>query len=266
MLRSRWTLLVPVIGLACCLPLVLGGGSDGANPAEAAPELDDGATGAEGSRLDDLLLDGAGVPSLAEGDAFLGDWLDPDLQEPEDVQLSALRADPGPWCGRRVRFHFQFAGPRASWEPFLSRFGPEQFVAVSAWGDDESPWEPEVYANPIGSLFARRGEQVEASLALARKHQRFLAVGVVRDVFVDEPWIELQSIERTVQHVPEGTLLHVQKARGFQRLEQWDLALDQLQRAMSAPLPAHALAGLQALEAEVERLQGEQDARRSALR
>ena len=183
-------------------------------------------------------------------------WVDPATLPIADVELSELRGDPGPWLGRRVRFHLQYVGARPTWEAFLTRFGPADFVAFEAWADREYPWEPSVYANPTGTLFARRGSVVEATLALARKHQRFEAVGVVRDAFLDEPWIELQTLRRRPEHIPEGTILHVQQASEFEALEQWELALDQLHRARSAPLPLHAA---DALEARIERIEEERE-------
>ena len=194
------------------------------------------------------------------------DWVDPAELEPVDAELTDLRADPGPWFGRRVRFHFQFSGPRREWQPFLTRFGPADFVAFEAWGDREYPWDVEVFENPLSTLFARRGSVVEASLALARKHQRFEAVGVVRDVFLDEPWIEVQSMRRTPEHVPEGTILHVQRAREFEALEQWSLALDQLQRALSAPLPQQAVEAIESMSLGVEEQRAEFRAYRNLTR
>ncbi len=192
--------------------------------------------------------------------------IDPATLAPEEVELTDLRAEPGPWFGRRVRFTFQFSKARAEWEPFFTRFGPADFVAFEAWGDREYPWDEEVYDHPAGTFFARRGSVVEASLALARPHQRFEAVGVVRDVFLNEPWIEVQSMRRQLEHIPEGTLLHVQQARSFLDVEQWDLALDQLQRAMSAPLPNHAMEALDELVESVIEEQGDVDLRRIRTR
>jgi len=227
----------------------------------AAEDLMEGAD-VDPFRAEDL--DFAGIP---EGGFPLDpDWVDPATLPPEDVELTELRDDPGPWFGRRVRFHLQYAGARAEWEPFLTRFGPADFVAFDAWGDREYPWDADVFENPAGTMFARRGSVVEASLALARQHQRFLAVGIVRDVFLGEPWIEVQSIVRQPEHVPEGTLLHVQQARGFRELEQWDMALDQLRRAMAAPLPAHATAALEELVVEVEEARAEVERSRRARR
>jgi len=73
------------------------------------------------------------------------------------------------------------------------------------------------------------------------------------------PWIEVVSARRTREYVPEGTVLHAAQAEEFLEREAWPLALDQLDRALAAPLPAHARVRLEAVKADLARLEAEAD-------
>ena len=67
----------------------------------------------------------------------------------------------------------------------------------------------------------------------------------MREIFLNDPWIEVESLRPLEQHVGEGTILHVERGRAFMRDRLWTLALQQFERAGAAPLPAHARAELE---------------------
>ena len=160
--------------------------------------------------------------------------------EPPEVRLSEVRANPVSWIGQRVRFVLQLEGLKETWNPFLTRFGAGDWVAVSGWSDERFTWDPEVHADPLRRLFLRRGSAVHALAAQARPYERLEIEATVREVFLDDPWLEVHALAVLSAHVPEGTILHVSRARDFMLRGQWDLALQQYDRAMAAPLPAHA--------------------------
>jgi len=164
---------------------------------------------------------------------------------PADTQLSTLRADPLAWIGRRVRFVLQLQAPIEEWNPCLTRFGTEGWVAFGAWSDERFTWDPGVHADPFRRLFARRGSGPARVLAEAHPYQRFEVVGSVREIFLDDPWIEVESLRTLEELVGEGTILHVERGRAFMRDHLWALALQQFERAGAAPLPAHARAELE---------------------
>lgn len=178
----------------------------------------------------------------------------------ERATLAALRADPLPWIGRRVSFRLQVDAPSASWIPYFSRFGPADWTALSAWPDEAFTWEPAVYADPAPHLFVRRGTAAAELAQRAERSQRFEAVGVVREIFLGEPWIELEVLRPLPGAVNEGTILHVERALAFLAEGSCTLAEGQLQRALDAPLPDHAVREIERLRAEVERVRLAQEA------
>jgi hypothetical protein len=209
-----------------------------------------------------LLLAGLAGASAADGasedvppGAAPGEPAEP-AAEPaaEEVELGTLRAAPTVWVGRRVRFVMQFQEVLDTWNPGMSRFGTRDWVALSAWEDERFTWDQSTFEDPLQRLFVRRDGALEVLARAARTYERFEAVGTVREVFLDEPWIELETMRPLFELVGEGTILHVGRAREFALEGRWDLAIEQFERARSAPLPAHAQAELERQIVECSRL------------
>jgi hypothetical protein len=160
------------------------------------------------------------------------------------VTLGELRSAPGRFLGEEVRFALQFRALVEDWNPYLSRFEPARWLALQAWPDELFTWERPVFEAPAGRLFLRRGGGFEPLARRARTFQRFEARARVRELFLGEPWIELLELVPLDGEVGEGTILHVTRARELAGQGQFALALDQYERARSAPLPPHALAAV----------------------
>jgi len=173
--------------------------------------------------------------------------------EPAAVSLTDLCEDPTGWLGRRVRFTVQFRALEERWNPGLTRFGAGDWLGFSGWPDERFPWEVGVFESPMTRLFARRDSAASVLLSTARPYERFELVATVREVFFDEPWIEVEAAQPLFELIGEGTILHVGRAFEFARQAQWELALEQFRRATAAPLPAHARRELDAKIAECTR-------------
>ncbi len=172
--------------------------------------------------------------------------------EVEAASLVDLRAVPAGWLGRHTRLTLHFRGTVETWNPYHTRFGPPDWIGFEGWADERLLWVPEIWDDPAPRLFARRGSKAARRLERARALDRFEAVVVVREVFLGEPWIEVLSLEPLDEHVPEGTVLHVCRARLLQDRGQWELALQQYARGKSGPLPEHVRAEIDRLIAECE--------------
>jgi hypothetical protein len=171
----------------------------------------------------------------------------------EEAELARVREDPLSWLGKRIHFVLQLESTQESWVPYLSRFGPRDWLGLRAWPDERFTWIPEVYADPLPHLFVRRGTRNEKVLAKADRYARFRARGVVREVFLGEPWIEIELLQALPTQVGEGTILHVERALGLMRSGSWELAREQLARARAAPLPEHARREIERLEGVIEK-------------
>jgi hypothetical protein len=203
------------------------------------------------------LLACSGLVLVATSSVRASDDLGPDsvVEEPPLVDLAELRRDPLPWNGREVRLVLQYQGLVPDWDPHLTRFGTTDWVAFSGWSDERFTWNAVVFEDSLPTMFVRRESELAEQLADFLPYERFEATAVVREIFLDRPWIEVTAIRPVTGLVGEGTILHVGRARNFMRKQQWDLALQQFERAKAAPLPAHALAELDRQIIECNRAQ-----------
>jgi hypothetical protein len=165
----------------------------------------------------------------------------------EPLPLGLVRASPDSFLGKELEFVATVQSLASSWNPYVTRFGPGDFRALSVWADEQTLWLPEDFDHPFGLVFTRRGEPVETVFAAARPYQRFRMHGRVRECFLGRAWIEVDSAERLEAEVGEGTVLHASRAVQLMAAEQWKLALEDLERALAGDLPANAKAALEEL-------------------
>jgi len=160
----------------------------------------------------------------------------------ETIAHEQLEHEPGSFVGRELRLVLQFHSLEESWNPFLTRFSPADYVAVRGWTDAQLPWLQGDFERRPVRVFSRRSElALDHFFRIARPHERIAVVGVVREVFAGQPWFEVTSAEILPRSIPEGSVLHVIRALDFEQKHAFRLALGELERASAAPLPKHAL-------------------------
>lgn len=163
-----------------------------------------------------------------------------DVVPPRLSTCSDLAAEAVEHVGEPVAVQLQFHSLVESWNPFLTRFGTGQFVALQAWTDEQLPWVREDYDNPAVRFYVRRGGELETFVRGLARHDRVRATCVVREIFAGRLWAEVVDAERLDESIPEGTVLHVLRALDLMERGAWELADSELDRALLAPVPAHA--------------------------
>ncbi len=164
------------------------------------------------------------------------------LEAPALVAWADLERAPGKTLGESCRVFVQFQSLEESWNPYLTRFGPQDFVALRGWADEQRPWLQADYENPGVRVFIPRGSAAETLLRLARPHERYEFVLAVREHCAGELWCEVLSARRLSKEIPEGSVLIVARALLLIEREVWELAVSELDRALAAPLPEVARA------------------------
>jgi hypothetical protein len=160
-----------------------------------------------------------------------------------------IESDASRLLGRRVRFVAQMRGPVERWNAYRSRFGPRTHAAFQGWADEQFLWLRDEYDAPRVRVFARQGTPEAARLAHAAKYTRFEIEGTVRELFLAEPWIEVESVELLLEHVTDGDLIHASRGIEFIEREVWTFALSELDQAAGGNLPLHAARELERLRA-----------------
>ncbi|MFT5050278.1 MAG: hypothetical protein ACI8QZ_001679 [Chlamydiales bacterium] len=176
--------------------------------------------------------------------------------EPElgTVAYELLAEQPGSYLGRELRLVMQFHSLEESWNPFLTRFSPTEFIAARGWTDAQLPWvRSEFERTPVRVFASRRADVLTRFFGLGQRHERIALTCVVREVFAGQPWIEVLAAEVLQESIPEGSVLHAIRALDFEQKRAFGLALGELERARAAPLPKHATLALAEIEERCRR-------------
>jgi len=163
------------------------------------------------------------------------------------VALAQVVAQPLDYLGGEVRFTLAVESQPQAWNPFLTRFGTEDYRAVVAWGDEQPLWERADFEAPASMLFARRGSACERLLEATPRYGRLEATAIVRQVHGGKPWIELVALATLQQAFTEGSLIHAARGVELMAAEHWRLAASSFERALASDLPERARAELERL-------------------
>jgi hypothetical protein len=193
---------------------------------------------------------GPATPVLPVTDVAAALSIDASRSAVVETELSAIVNRPWSWMAQPVHFEMVLEGADVPFQPWLSSFGPRDWAALSAWSDDADLWNAKVHATPFARLFIDRGAADLGALLHAHRYERFSCWGVVREVHLGQPWIEVVRAEPLLDDVPSGAVLHASRAVDLWGQGQRQLAVSELERAQLAPLPAAHASRLSGLEAQ----------------
>jgi len=154
-----------------------------------------------------------------------------------ESSLEELLADPQAALGRRVRLRFQLREECVRWNPFVTRFGEADYRAFDVWSDRQFLWEEQQWNAPLARLFVRRGSPPEQALSPARRLARFEAVVEARQLFLGQPWLEIESVRRIEDELGEGTLLLATRGREAADQARWAVAREAFEQALLGAMP-----------------------------
>jgi hypothetical protein len=165
-----------------------------------------------------------------------------------------LTDHPGRYTNKHVRIVLQFQARVPTWNPYLTRFGPRDFDAFQFWGDEQRLWILGEFQAPPVRLFARRESVAGSALLRAQSYARFELGIVVRDIFLDQPWSEVESVMPLAERISEGTLIHASRATELLESKSWKLAENELDQALIGSLPPDAKSELERLRDECRQM------------
>ncbi|MFN0245041.1 MAG: hypothetical protein ACKVWV_19325 [Planctomycetota bacterium] len=156
------------------------------------------------------------------------------------VTWEELRGRSTRYIGRPVRLEMQFHSQLATWNPFLTRFGPATFRAFRFWSDEQFLWDEGAHASPAARVFVRRGALIEEVLGNAAVFRRFELRVIVRETFGGEPWAEVIAVTPLAEHVTEAGLIHARRFVELCESGSTRLAETECERALAGSWPAKA--------------------------
>ncbi len=163
------------------------------------------------------VLAAAALAALAPAARPEGGWWD---SEPRHVPLEKLQADPVGWKDVPVILTLQFGQKYRSFNPFYTRFTPDQYLNFSAWSDGAELWDREQYRKVHPFFFVERNDGFARRLGETATRARFTCRAIVRDVFRGEPWIQVSEVRDEADAVGPEVVRAV--LRGHQAFDKGD--------------------------------------------
>jgi hypothetical protein len=159
---------------------------------------------------------------------------------PELVTWHDLSDHCGRYVNHRVRLVLQFQSRVASWNPYITRFGTRDYTAFQFWGDDQLLWNKDEFDAAPVRLFARKHFAADWALETAPTYARYEIQVIVREIFLDQPWAEIETVIPLAERVSEGTIIHAGRALELMQTKAWKLADNELEQAQVDSLPDRA--------------------------
>jgi hypothetical protein len=192
------------------------------------------------------------APGPGEPDRTSGPWARSARAavEPSARELSSLRRAPSHAVELPFRVTVTVHRVGAEWNAYLTRFVPESHLRLEVWSDDQFPWRSQDFAASAPYVFVPRGTPLEPTAAALAPYDRVVVEGFVRQVFAGEPWIELSAIEPADVSLTEATVFHAARAIDLASRGLEDLACNELDHALAAPMPQRHRDELERLRAD----------------
>jgi hypothetical protein len=136
-----------------------------------------------------------------------------DIEETQTVGLERVMRHPLAFKGLIVSFVVQFHELGSIDNPVYTRFERDWYQNFSAWPDSAELWKRQEYLRDFPYLFVSRMSEGATMIAHAKPYSRWLISGVVSEVFLDQPWIEVKGLQELDTRMNAGSLRHI--VQGF---------------------------------------------------
>ena len=137
-----------------------------------------------------------------------------DGEEQTLTTLNKIVKNPEAFRGLKATFVVQFHRLGNVDNPVYSQFDKHWYQNFSAWSDGVKLWERDAFHKDFPYLFLPRVSEATEEVASAPMFTRFLATGVVREVYNNQPWIEVVALQQLDRALNPNAVR--QFARGYQ--------------------------------------------------
>ncbi len=158
-----------------------------------------------------------------------------DFGNAKQTTLKAVYENPAAYKNVWIRFSGWFCGIGSLHNPFFTRFTRSEYTNFMMWGDSQKIWEKDAYDKPCVTLFVLKTDDDSLKkVSDLQRYRRITCTGIVRNVFRNQPWIEVTKIEVENEKLTTTTLAHMVRARRFMAARKWSQAAAELNRAKAS--------------------------------
>lgn len=166
---------------------------------------------------------------------------DPSINKIVNTTLSQIRTAADAYRHVWVRFKVQFVSVGTVKNPFFTRFVPSKYANFYAWADEQPIWQKEEYEDPFPLLFLPKDSPQLEKLYQLKLYTRMQVVGIVRNVFSGEPWIEVKGFKLGARKVTTSVLTHLYRGEQYMKKHEWSKAISELSMAYADDMPDHVI-------------------------
>lgn len=163
----------------------------------------------------------------------------------EPISLTAIRKNPQNYLNVYFRSWVRFHREENLETPEYTPFTREKYMNFSVWAQDARLWEEAARINDLPFCFAEKDDRVVYQIAQLGAYDMLLVYGVVRTVFMGEPWVEIIDVEKaTKSTLNDAILTHISVAESLVEQGAEIEAVDEYTRALSYDLTSDVSAEL----------------------
>ncbi len=166
---------------------------------------------------------------------------DREFGTPVVTTLAQVRAEPEAYKNVKVTFKVQFTSLGRITNPFFTKFTPTDFANFYAWADEQPIWQEKSYNDVFGMLFLSKSHARLEELYSLRLYQRITVIGIIRNTFQNQPWIEVTDFEVAPGQLDTAVLTHLYRGEKLMEQRLWQRAIAELSLAPGAGVPQPAL-------------------------
>ena len=189
----------------------------------------------------------AGPVAAPSTDESASEDLPPDEHDAEPIPAAEVWAHPAKYLGQTISIDVQMHSEAPSWNPMLTRFGPDDFRAFRAWSDEQFPWIEADFRRPLVRVYARKRGAAEWALESAPQYARYELLCHISANFAGQPWIEVLAVKPHPRRLDDGAVIHATRGIELMAGHGWEAAIGEFERANSSGIPFQARAELERL-------------------
>jgi len=191
-------------------------------------------------------------------------WWD-SVSDAKPVKLEELIKDPHGWKGKEVSFVCTFHKVSTLFNPYYTRFVPDEYVNFAVWPLSKQLWVKDQYLDSHKFVFLEKDHKQYTKLMELEKFTRLKLTGYVQSSFKSTPWIEVRHIEVLSGGISKGSLKYIILGDRAAAKKDWDAALGYYNKAAGFPLPEEVMASVSKKRAATLHRMGNDQAARVAL-
>ncbi len=116
----------------------------------------------------------------------------------EGTTLSRIKKSPGAYNNMGIKIKVIFNTITEYWAPVFTFFSSEKFINFAVWGYEQKIWFKKSLLNDYPYFYVRKDTKEAKKIIKTKKFECLYLKGVVRNVYNNKAWIEVEEIKSNV--------------------------------------------------------------------